>query len=108
VNRIAENPFYVLEVRPDASAMEVERAGQRLLAMLGVGLEAARAYRTPAGDRPRDAELVRRALDELRNPDKRWMHEIWARLPAEPVPPAADPPEAWPEALEALGYTTRR
>jgi hypothetical protein len=101
---IAQNPFYVLEVRPSATEREIERAGQKLLAMLTIGLEGADTYPTPAGPRPRDADLVRRALDELRNPEKRWMHEIWARLPPDPVAPVASAPEPWPEVLAALGW----
>ena len=107
MNRIADNPFYVLEVRPGATAMEIERAGQRLLAMLAVGIDAAKRYPTPAGERPRDADLVRRSLDELRNPELRWMHEIWARLPPDALPPAAEPAERWPEPLWELGYRRR-
>jgi hypothetical protein len=107
VNRIAENPFYVLEVRPGATETEIERAGQKLLAMLAVGLDQAKTYPSPAGERPRDTELVRRAIDELRNPEKRWMHELWARLPPSPVPPAAEPADPWPEALASLGYRAR-
>lgn len=102
--RIDGNPFYVLEVRPGALPVDIERAGQRLLAMLGVGLEAARTYPTPFGPRPRDPELVRRALDELRDPNRRWAHEIWAELPPAEIPAATAPLDPWPEAMEALGW----
>lgn len=102
--RIALNPFHVLEVRPGASAMEIERAGQRILAMLGVGLEAAATYPSPLGPLPRDADLVRRSLDELRDPAKRAVHEVWAALPPGDPPPADDRLAPWPEALRALGW----
>lgn len=103
--RVTENPFYVLEVRPEASAMEVERAGQKLLAMLGVGLAGATDYSTPLGDFQRDDALVRWALDQLRDPVKRARHAGWAQLPpraAIPVPPETD--AAWPELLAQLGW----
>ena len=103
-SRIAENPFHVLELRPGAEPMQVERAGQRILAMLGVGLEAAAAYPTPLGPRIRDADLVRRAMDELRDPVRRAVHEVWAALPPGDPPPPDDRLAPWPEALRALGW----
>ena len=107
---IADNPFYVLELRPDATAVEVERAGQRLLAMIEVGLAAASSYPTPLGGMPRDADLVRRSLDELRDPERRIVHEVWAaldpsveaRLDREPACRRGLPP--WPGALATLGF----
>ena len=98
------NPFYVLGVRPGATPPEIERAGQRLLAMLGVGLAAARTYETPLGRRERDPDLVRRALDALRDPERRWLHEVWAELPPVEVGLASPPSDPWPEALRALGF----
>lgn len=102
--RLAENPFHVLELRPGATAVEVERAGQRLLAMLGVGLAGAGTYATPLGPRPRDADLVRRALDELRDPARRALHEAWATLPPGDPPPRDEALDPWPGALRALGW----
>ncbi|MEQ1508283.1 MAG: hypothetical protein ABMB14_38990 [Myxococcota bacterium] len=101
---IGENPFYVLELRPGATPAEIERAGQRLLAMLAVGLDAASAYPSPAGPRPRDADLVRRALEALRDPARRWQHELWAQLPPDELPPASEALAPWPEPLTALGW----
>jgi hypothetical protein len=100
------NPFYVLEVRPGATATEVERAGQKLLAMLTVGLADAGTYQTPVGARPRDADTVRQALDELRDPSRRWVHELFAALPPDVAASVAPParPDPWPEALAALGW----
>lgn len=101
---IADNPFYVLDLRPTATAIEVERAGQKLLAMLAVGLDAAKVYLTPLGERPRDEDRVRQALDALRDPRRRALHELWASLPPREIPPErlADP--RWPEALAAFGW----
>ena len=112
--RIAENPFYVLGVRPDATRAEVERAGQRLLAMLELGLSAADSYATPVGERERTADLVRRALAELRDPDRRLVHELWASLPSEAAVADGERegdedarPAAWEGAHAALGWRRR-
>ena len=73
------NPFLVLAVAPSASAAEIERQGQRLLAELAAGLDGARRYETPLGMRERTSELVRSAIAELRDPARRLGHEWWAR-----------------------------
>jgi hypothetical protein len=73
------NPFLVLGLRPPASAVETERQGEKLLAMLAAGLEEARRYHTPLGARERSPELVRAALAELRDPRLRLRHEWWAQ-----------------------------
>lgn len=73
------NPFLVLELAPEAGREAVERQGEKLLSMLAAGLAAARRYPTPLGPRERSPEAVREALAELRDPDKRLVHEWWAR-----------------------------
>ena len=75
---IDENAFFILELKPDCSAMDVERQGQKLLAMLELGLESARTYSTPNGERERGDQEVRHAMAELREPKKRIVHELWA------------------------------
>jgi hypothetical protein len=112
--RLAHNPFYVLELRPDCSRAEVERAGQKLIGMLELELSAARSYRSPLGRHRRSPELVRMAMAELRDPNRRLLHELWATLEpgAESVEEAADtdaPREDLPDtrpfpALHALGF----
>lgn len=110
MSTIADNPFYVLEVPRTASPTEVERQGQKLLAMLEVGVDGSQVYPTPLGERPRDPDLVRRSLDELRDPVKRAVHEVWATL--DPSVEAAlerdvDPAPAsirWRDAFVALGW----
>lgn len=89
--RLVENPFYVLGLRPECSRLDVEREGQKLLGMLELRLKSAAIYMTPLGPQPRSAERVRAAMAELRNPDRRLLHEFWARLPPRPEPPK--PPE---------------
>jgi hypothetical protein len=79
VSTLCANPFFVLEVAPDAGRAEVERAGARILGLLAAGLAGADQYRSPLGTRARDAEMVRTALAELRDPARRLAHEWWAR-----------------------------
>ncbi|MCA9492970.1 MAG: hypothetical protein KC621_23730 [Myxococcales bacterium] len=102
---LLDNPFHVLELSPGCTPMEIERAGNKLLAMLGVNMEAAATYRGPLGPRPRDADLVRRSMDALRDPDRRVVAEFWAAVPLGEADEDVDPMFApWPEALEALGW----
>lgn len=100
--RLADNPFHVLGLRPDCARAEVEREGQKLLAMLELGLSAARTYASPLGVHERSAEQVREAMAELRDPDRRLLHELWAGLPAPDVQAAStDEPVASGDASEA-------
>jgi hypothetical protein len=92
--KLAENPFFVLAISPDASRIEIEREAQKLLGMLELGFEAALTYATPLGPRPRTAEAVRAAVAVLRDPYQRLLAELWARhapssLEAAPVAAAA-------------------
>jgi hypothetical protein len=92
---IADNPFFVLGVAPDASRIEIEREAQKLLGMLELDFADARTYDTPLGPRPRTAEAVRAAVAALRDPYRRLVAELWARntpaaRPAPPPPPNVD------------------
>jgi hypothetical protein len=106
--RLIDNPFYVLELAPDCSRAEVERAGQKLLAMLEVDLAGARRYSTPFGAGPRDAAKVREAMAELRDPQRRLFHELWAtsEVPGVGHAHADDPVQTggFSAALCALGW----
>ena len=110
-SRIARNPFYVLGLRPSATRLEVEREGQKLLGMLELGLRAAATYPTPLGAFPRTASDVRQAMAELRDPERRLLHELWAALdPMAGAAAAGGGPGAegrlapWPGARRALGW----
>ena len=76
---IADNPFFVLGVAPDASRIEIERTAQKLLGMLELGFVDARTYATPVGPRTRTSEAVRAAVATLRDPYQRLVAELWAR-----------------------------
>jgi len=105
------NPFFVLEVRTDASPADIERAGQRLIALLTVGSESAARCETPLGPVTRDADMVRQALAALRDPEQRVLHELWANV----APVTADERHAisanaaaarpWDAAMRAIGWT---
>jgi len=104
--RFADNPFHVLELPPTATRAEVERAGQKWLAMLEVGVKSARLYPTPVGPRARTPELVRGAMAELRDPDKRIVHEMWcaSAVTPEPAPSSVDEDVAEPTSVDASPF----
>ncbi|MBI5497090.1 MAG: hypothetical protein HY904_18895 [Deltaproteobacteria bacterium] len=107
-----ENPFYLLELPPECTRADVERQGQKLLGMLELGLPGAATHPTPAGARPRDADGVRWAMAELRDPARRLAHEATAQLPARmdpgstTTPPSGEPrgPAGVPGLLMAAGW----
>ena len=99
ISRLVDNPFYVLGLAPDCSRAEVERAGQKLLAMLELDLAGARGYATPFGPGRRDAAKVREAMAELRDPQRRLFHELWA------VSSGPDPSRASAEAVDVRGFS---
>ena len=103
---IAQNAFYVLELKPECSAMDVEMAGQKHLAMLKVGMASAETYATPMGPQSRDAELVRAAMAQLRDPKSRIVQELWAQLSLEPLAQTDEEPlhGPWREAFKAMGW----
>ncbi|WP_428261707.1 hypothetical protein [Haliangium sp.] len=110
--RIARNPFYVLGLGVEASRAEIEREGQKLLGMLALGLSSAKTYVTPLGRFERTEVDVREAMAELRDPERRLGHELWARMPVDAAAAAAGVLSAdssasglrWGRALECLGW----
>jgi hypothetical protein len=104
---IADNPFFVLGLSPEASRIEIERQAQKLLGMLELGFADAQTYGTPVGPQPRTAEAVRAAVAALRDPYRRLVAELWARHAPTSVPepraPAAPAVER-PDLRRALGW----
>ena len=78
---LADNPFFVLELAPTATAMEIERQGKKLLAKLELGLSAAASHPSPLGPRARSADDVRRAMQALSDPRRRLAAEAFATTP---------------------------
>ncbi|WAS97761.1 hypothetical protein [Nannocystis punicea] len=109
---LADNPFYVLGLRPDCSRIDIEREGQKLLGMLGLKLKSAATYMSPLGPRPRTEDKVRAAMAALRDHEKRLAHEFWASLPPPAAPPKPPPipetkgpgPAPFAGAFAALGW----
>ncbi len=99
---LADNPFFVLDLTPACTAIEVERQAAKLLAMLELGLAAAGTHASPLGRRPRTPEKVREAAAALRDPARRAAFEPWATAPAGAAPSAPGAP--WPEAFAALTW----
>jgi hypothetical protein len=99
------NPFFVLGVSPEATRMEIERAGQRLLGLLALGSATAARYDTPLGPATRDADAVREALAALRDPGQRVVCELLAEL-ASPlrVQDGGAQAGAWHGAERAIGW----
>ncbi len=102
---IADNPFFVLGLSPDASRIEIEREAQKLLGMLETGFIDIQQYATPLGPQLRTAEAVRAAVATLRDPYQRLVAELWARH----APPARTEAETAPPPAEdglrrALGW----
>ena len=98
--QLADNPFLVLELSASASRSEVERAGQKLLAQLAIGVSSVARYRTPFGPRQRDESKVRSALSILRDPEQRAFYELWlsdAQAEQSVLP-------GWPSALRSIGW----
>lgn len=83
---IADNPFFVLGLSPDASRIEIEREAQKLLGMLELDFADTRLYQTPLGPQPRTPEAVRAAVAALRDPYRRLVAELWARNAPPPRP----------------------
>jgi hypothetical protein len=106
--RWRENPFFVLGLPPECTRADVERTGQKLLALLAIDSGPARRFTTPLGEGARTPDRVRAAMAELRDPERRLVHEMWARVA--PVGTLASPPDApgelrpWPEARLAIGW----
>lgn len=107
-DRLAENPFFVLELPPTASRTEIERAGQRLLAELSLNREGSMSYRTPVGRMPRTPDGVRAAIAELRDSARRLEHEVWAAVPVQDVNAnSAREHLPWAAASSAFGLKAR-
>lgn len=109
--RLTENPFFVLDVAPEADRAEVERAAAKWLGMLELGLADAATYRSPLGTHARTPEAVRAAAATLRDPARRLIAEVWARVPTAASPPEATAPppsvSPWNDAPAALGFAPR-
>jgi hypothetical protein len=99
-----KNPWFVLGLSPGATRMEVERGGQKLLALLAVESSSAGRCATPLGSIERDENDVRQAMGILRDPDQRILCELWTEVAPPAGESSASDPEPWPEARAAIGW----
>lgn len=95
MDQLADNPFFVLELPPTATPMEIERQGKMILARLELGLASAQTHPSPLGPRPRSADDVRRAMQALADPRRRLAAEPFAL--AATMAPASPPPGDIPD-----------
>lgn len=98
------NAFLVLELGPEATRTEIERAGQRLLGLLQVGAARATTVETPEGPRPRGVDDVRAALATLRDPAARLGAELDLAVRRAGTPELDPSPTA--DLWAALGWST--
>jgi hypothetical protein len=106
--RFTLDPFVVLQAAPTASRRDLDDVALRLLEALAAGLPGADRYPTPLGPRRRDPEVVSAAAAELRDRERRIVHEVWARMPVRESP-VEPPPTApvWTGGERALGWRSR-
>lgn len=110
LRRWTQNPFYVLELSVDAEWSEIEQRAAMLERALVERPGETHAYPTPAGARRRDRSVVHAAVEALRDPDLRLLHELWASLPPRPHAPGPTPfeePPRWEPAMGAFGWRRR-
>jgi hypothetical protein len=74
------NPYYVLELLPDAAPGEIEREGRKLLGLIELGTARGTVYACPLGTFTRDATMVRDAMAALRDPKRRAKERCLAAL----------------------------
>ena len=101
---LRDNPFFVLDIGVEATPIEVERAAQRLLALLELGGAKSRSFETPFGSAERNADLVRQSLTALRIPQQRKMYEILTEVAPVTEREQDSLSRPWQEASRAIGW----
>mgnify|MGYP007011845777 CR=1 FL=1 len=106
VQRWTRNPFYVLELPTDAPWCEIEHRADALRACLQRRHD---TYPTPVGMRRRSVTDIEAAVDALRDPDARIIHELWASISWRSRSPSSPPNRSprWSEAMTAFGWRSR-
>lgn len=70
-------PFWVLELTPEASAIDIERQARELVNKLKFKLPGVEYYLSPLGKKTRDEYLIREAKSKLQDPKDRLLAEFW-------------------------------
>ncbi|MDJ0654652.1 MAG: hypothetical protein QNJ40_10885 [Xanthomonadales bacterium] len=81
-------PFWVLELGPECSDIQVEKAAREITAKLALGVPGAADFQAVPGTLQRDEALVREARNLLLDPDQRLLAEFWYIDPGSRVPGA--------------------
>ncbi len=97
---LRDNPLRVLDLGPECTRAELERAAAKLLALAAVGAARGATYTTPLGTAERTEDKVRAAAAALRDPARRLRAELW--FGGEPMP-EAPARGGWDGALSAVG-----
>lgn len=105
LQRVAENPFFILDIGADATKAQIRSRGRALCDALANAEPWAAKYFTPLGNRLRTPELVTWATAELLDPDRRLGHELWHFECSNHQPIPA--PEPWPSAMRAYGWRSQ-
>lgn len=105
LRRVAENPFFILDIGAAATKAQIRARSRALSDALSNGEPWAAKYFTPLGNRLRTPKLVEWATAELLHPDRRLGHELWhfESSQHQPIPT----PEPWPEAMRAYGWRSQ-
>lgn len=70
-------PFWVLDLSPDATNADIDKAARDLTAKLQFGMAAAKKFISPLGELERDEHLIRDARSALQDPTLRLVAEFW-------------------------------
>ena len=70
-------PFWVLELTPNATLQDIEKAARDLTNKIEFGFDLAKKFETPQGEFERDSYLIREAKAKLQNPEQRLQAEFW-------------------------------
>lgn len=70
-------PFWVLDLLPECSNQDINKAAQLISSKLTLGVPKAEFFDTPSGQKNRDEFLVREAKSILDDPAQRLLAEFW-------------------------------
>lgn len=93
-------PFWVLELTPDATGIDIEKSTRDITAKITLGVPNAEFFAIPQGKRTRDAFLIREAKAKLIDPTARLLAEYWYVKPLETTDTESSlPASTWKKSL---------
>lgn len=96
-------PFWVLQLTPSATTVEIEKAARDIAAKMQFGMAGSDLFLTPLGEMQRDEYWLREARAKLQNPAERIVAEFWYTDPRDYTPLSAESKhteKCWLAALE--------